>query len=171
MTEISADKQMKERIQQLKQYGMIIALVVIYGVFAFMTDFKNTAPMNINNLIMQNSYVIILAIGMLLCCLTGNVDLSVGSVVAFTGALAAIMILDYSVPIPIAVIATLFIGVIIGIWQGFFISYLGISPFIVSLANMLVFRGLTMVILNGQTKGPLPPEFTQIGAGFYLKFL
>lgn len=119
MTEISADKQMKERIQQLKQYGMIIALVVIYGVFAFMTDFKNTAPMNINNLIMQNSYVIILAIGMLLCCLTGNVDLSVGSVVAFTGALAAIMILDYSVPIPIAVIATLFIGVIIGIWQGF----------------------------------------------------
>ena len=166
MTEISADKQMKERIQQLKQYGMIIALVVIYGVFAFMTDFKNTAPMNINNLIMQNSYVIILAIGMLLCCLTGNVDLSVGSVVAFTGALAAIMILDYSVPIPIAVIATLFIGVIIGIWQGFFISYLGISPFIVSLANMLVFRGLTMVILNGQTKGPLPPEFTQIGAGF-----
>ena len=75
MTEISADKQMKERIQQLKQYGMIIALVVIYGVFAFMTDFKNTAPMNINNLIMQNSYVIILAIGMLLCCLTGNVCL------------------------------------------------------------------------------------------------
>ncbi|MBB5335158.1 multiple monosaccharide ABC transporter permease [Pectinatus brassicae] len=164
--QVTADKQMKEHVQQLKQYGMIIALIVIYGIFAFLSDFKNTAPMNVNNLIMQNSYVIILSIGMLLCCLTGNVDLSVGSVVAFTGALAAIMILDYHIAIPIAVIVTLLIGVLIGIWQGFFISFLGISPFIVSLANMLVFRGLTLVVLNGQTKGPMPATFTKIGAGY-----
>lgn len=164
--QVTADKQMKEHVQQLKQYGMIIALIVIYGIFAFLSDFKNTAPMNVNNLIMQNSYVIILSIGMLLCCLTGNVDLSVGSVVAFTGALAAIMILDYHIAIPIAVIVTLLIGVLIGIWQGFFISFLGISPFIVSLANMLVFRGLTLVVLNGQTKGPMPAAFTKIGAGY-----
>ena len=160
------DKQMQEHIKNLKQYGMIIALVLIYGIFAVMSDYKNVAPMNVNNLIMQNSYVIVLALGMLLCCLTGNVDLSVGSVVAFTGAIAAIMIVDYHMAIPLAILAALAIGVLVGIWQGFFISVLGVSPFIVSLANMLVFRGLALVVLNGQTKGPLPQEFTQIGAGY-----
>ena len=160
------DKQMQEHIKNLKQYGMIIALVLIYSIFAVMSDYKNVAPMNVNNLIMQNSYVIVLALGMLLCCLTGNVDLSVGSVVAFTGAIAAIMIVDYHMAIPLAILAALAIGVLVGIWQGFFISVLGVSPFIVSLANMLVFRGLALVVLNGQTKGPLPQEFTQIGAGY-----
>ena len=160
------DKQMQEHIKNLKQYGMIIALVLIYGIFAVMSDYKNVAPMNVNNLIMQNSYVIVLALGMLLCCLTGNVDLSVGSVVAFTGAIAAIMIVDYHLAIPLAILAALAIGVLVGIWQGVFISVLGVSPFIVSLANMLVFRGLALVVLNGQTKGPLPQEFTQIGAGY-----
>ena len=160
------DKQMQEHIKNLKQYGMIIALVLIYSIFAVMSDYKNVAPMNVNNLIMQNSYVIVLALGMLLCCLTGNVDLSVGSVVAFTGAIAAIMIVDYHLAIPLAILAALAIGVLVGIWQGFFISVLGVSPFIVSLANMLVFRGLALVVLNGQTKGPLPQEFTQIGAGY-----
>lgn len=156
----------KEEKVQIKQYGMIIALVVIYAIFAVLSDFKNAAPMNINNLIMQNSYVIILAVGMLLCCLTGNVDLSVGSVVAFCGAVAAIMVIDYHISILITFVVVLFLGVIIGMWQGFFISVLGVSPFIVTLANMLVFRGLAMVTLNGQTKGPLPIEFTQIGAGY-----
>ena len=162
---VSNEKQMKEHIQQLKQYGMIIALVLIYAIFAFLTDFKNAAPMNVNNLIMQNSYVVILALGMLLCCLTGNVDLSVGSVVAFCGAVAAIMVIDYHIAIPITFIVVLFIGVVIGMWQGFFISVLGVSPFIASLANMLIFRGLAMVALNGQTKGPLPADFTIVGAG------
>lgn len=163
---VSNEKQMKEHIQQLKQYGMIIALVLIYAIFAFLTDFKNAAPMNVNNLIMQNSYVVILALGMLLCCLTGNVDLSVGSVVAFCGAVAAIMVIDYHIAIPITFIVVLFIGVVIGMWQGFFISVLGVSPFIASLANMLIFRGLAMVALNGQTKGPLPADFTIVGAGY-----
>ena len=163
---VSNEKQMKEHIQQLKQYGMIIALVLIYAIFAVLTDFKNAAPMNINNLIMQNSYVVILALGMLLCCLTGNVDLSVGSVVAFCGAIAAIMVIDYHIAIPIAFIVVLLIGLIIGMWQGFFISVLGVSPFIASLANMLIFRGLAMVVLNGQTKGPLPADFTIVGAGY-----
>ncbi len=163
---VSNEKQMKEHIQQLKQYGMIIALVLIYAIFAVLTDFKNAAPMNINNLIMQNSYVVILALGMLLCCLTGNVDLSVGSVVAFCGAIAAIMVIDYHIAIPIAFIVVLLIGLVIGMWQGFFISVLGVSPFIASLANMLIFRGLAMVVLNGQTKGPLPADFTIVGAGY-----
>ena len=164
------DKQMKEHVKQLKQYGMIIALVLIYAIFAFLSDFKNVAPMNVNNLIMQNSYVIVLALGMLLCCLTGNVDLSVGSVVAFAGAIAAIMVVDYHMAIPVAFLAALLIGALVGVWQGFFISVLGVSPFIVSLANMLVFRGLALVVLQGQTKGPLPPEFTIVGAGYLPQF-
>ncbi len=164
------DKQMKEHIKQLKQYGMIIALVLIYAIFAVLSDYKNVAPMNVNNLIMQNSYVIVLALGMLLCCLTGNVDLSVGSVVAFAGAIAAIMVVDYHMAIPIAFLAALLIGALVGVWQGFFISVLGVSPFIVSLANMLVFRGLALVVLKGQTKGPLPPEFTTVGAGYLPQF-
>ena len=162
--------EMKGNLKQLKQYGMIIALVVIYAIFAVMSDFKNVAPMNVNNLIMQNSYVIILALGMLLCCLTGNVDLSVGSVVAFAGAIAAIMVVDYHMAIPVAFLTALIIGTIIGMWQGFFIAALGVSPFIVSLANMLVFRGLALVVLRGQTKGPLPPDFTVVGAGYLPQF-
>jgi putative multiple sugar transport system permease protein len=163
-------EQMKDHVKQLKQYGMIIALLLIYAIFAGLSDFRNVSAMNVNNLIMQNSYVIILSLGMLLCCLTGNVDLSVGSVVAFAGAVAAIMIVDYHMPIIAAVMVAIAIGAIVGVWQGMFISVLGVSPFIVSLANMLVFRGLAMVVLNGQTKGPLPESFTFIGAGYLPTF-
>ena len=145
---------------------MMIALFVIYVIFLILSDGKNAAPMNINNLVMQNSYVVILSIGMLLCCLTANVDLAVGSIVAFCGAAAAIMVLDYHIAVPVTFAIVLLIGILVGMWQGFFIAVLKVPPFIVTLANMLVFRGLTMVILNGQTKGPLPQDFTQVGAGY-----
>lgn len=150
----------------LKQYGMGIALIVIFLVFSVLSSGKNFTPMNINNLVMQNSYVVILAVGMLLAIITGNVDLSVGSVVAFVGASSAIMILDWGLPIGIVVLLSLALGLLIGMWQGFFIAYLGVPPFIVTLANMLIFRGLTMVALQGQTKGPLPTSYTIIGAGY-----
>jgi len=150
----------------LKQYGMGIALIVIFLVFSVLSSGKNFAPMNINNLVMQNSYVVILAVGMLLAIITGNVDLSVGSVVAFVGASSAIMILDWGLPIGVVVLLSLALGLLIGMWQGFFIAYLGVPPFIVTLANMLIFRGLTMVALQGQTKGPLPTSYTIIGAGY-----
>lgn len=150
----------------LKQYGMMIALVVIFLIFTILSHGKNAAAMNINNLIMQNSYVVVLAIGMLLCVVTGNVDLSVGSVVAFAGAACAILVLDHKLSIPIAFLIIAVAGMLIGMWEGFFIAKLHVPPFIVTLANMLIFRGLTMVILNGQTKGPLPAGYTQIGAGY-----
>ncbi|MDF2564621.1 MAG: transporter permease [Massilibacillus sp.] len=159
-------EQKKFAMSNLKQYGMMIALFLIYIIFLVLSDGKNAAPMNINNLVMQNSYVVILSIGMLLCCLTANVDLSVGSVVAFCGAAAAIMVVDYHISIPTTFAVVLVMGVLVGMWQGFFIAVLKVPPFIVTLANMLVFRGLTMVILNGQTKGPLPQGFTQVGAGY-----
>jgi len=159
-------EQKKFAMSNLKQYGMMVALFLIYVIFLVLSDGKNAAPMNINNLVMQNSYVVILSIGMLLCCLTANVDLSVGSVVAFCGAAAAIMVVDYHISIPLTFAVVLIMGVLVGMWQGFFIAVLKVPPFIVTLANMLVFRGLTMVILNGQTKGPLPQGFTQVGAGY-----
>ncbi len=158
----------------LKQYGMMIALVVIFVIFTMLSLGKNASAMNINNLVMQNSYVVILAVGMLLCIITGNVDLSVGSVVAFTGAACAIFVLDYGMPIFPAFLLILVGGLIVGMWQGFFIAKLHVPPFIVTLANMLIFRGLTMSILKGQTKGPLPDAYTQVGAGylptFYIHF-
>ncbi len=149
-----------------KQYGMLFALVVIYMIFNILSEGRNISSMNINNLIMQNSYVVILAVGMLLCVLTGNVDLSVGSVVAFTGAICATMVLEWNVPIYLAFPVVLICGLLIGAWQGFFIAYLNVPAFVVTLANMLIFRGLTMVTLGGQTKGPLPQDYVRVGAGY-----
>ena len=150
----------------MKQYGMFIALIVIYIIFALLTGGKNLTPMNINNLVMQNGYVVILAIGMLLCVLTGNVDLGVGSVVALCGATAGIMMMDHNVSIPVAIISALGIGLLVGMFAGFFIAYLSIPPFVVTLATMLMGRGLTYTLLQAQTKGPLPDKYNFIGAGF-----
>lgn len=166
---LNRDTAPRRKQMDLKKYGMMIALIIIFIIFSVLSSGRNARPININNLIMQNSYVIILAVGMLLCVLTGNVDLSVGSVVAFTGAECAIMILDFGMPIWLACILTLLTGLLVGMWAGFFIAVLKVPPFIVTLANMLIFRGLTMTILNGQTKGPMPTTFTPIGAGYLPK--
>ncbi|MFA6845711.1 MAG: multiple monosaccharide ABC transporter permease [Sphaerochaetaceae bacterium] len=149
-----------------KQYGMMIALIAIYLLFAILTKGTNTSSMNINNLIMQNGYIIILSIGMLLCVLTGNIDLGVGSVVAVSGAASAIMVVDYHLPVFVGFIVAIAVGLAFGVFTGFFISVLSIPPFIVTLATMLIGRGLTYTVLQAQTKGPLPPNYTMIGAGF-----
>lgn len=151
---------------EMKQYGMFLALIVIYLIFAALTGGKNLTPMNINNLVMQNGYVVILAIGMLLCVLTGNVDLGVGSVVALTGATAGIVMMDYKMNMWVAILLALVIGLLVGMFAGFFIAYLGIPPFVVTLATMLMGRGLTYTLLKAQTKGPLPEQYNFIGAGF-----
>ena len=150
----------------MKQYGMFLALVAIYIIFALLTGGKNLSPANINNLVMQNGYVVILAIGMLLCVLTGNVDLGVGSVVAVCGSVAGIILVDYKMNMWVAILAALIIGLLIGVFAGFFIAYLGIPPFVVTLATMLMGRGLTYTMLQAQTKGPLSNDFVFIGAGF-----
>ena len=150
----------------MKQYGMVIAMIAIFFIFNILSGGKNATPMNINNLIMQNSYIIILAVGMLLCVLTGNIDLGVGSIVALTGAMCAILVLDHGVPVPLAFLIVAIIGTLTGMFTGFFISVLGIPPFIVTLATMLMGRGLTYVALQAQTKGPLPVNYTKIGAGY-----
>lgn len=150
----------------LKQYSMIIILVVVYLLFAVITKGMNMTPASVNNLVMQNSYVVILAVGMLLCCLTGNVDLSVGSTVAVAGAAAGIAIVDMGLPSPVAMLMGLAVGVCFGLFNGFFIAYVGIPPFITTLATMLMGRGLTYTVLAAQTKGPLPASYTFLGSGF-----
>ena len=150
----------------LKQYGMFLILIGIFLLFAITTSGANAKPVNINNLIMQNGYVVILAIGMLLCVLTGNIDLGVGSVVAVTGSVAGIIMIDYKMNMWVAILAALAVGLLTGLFAGFFIAYLSIPPFVVTLATMLMGRGLTYTLLQAQTKGPLPESYNFIGAGF-----
>ncbi len=156
----------KKNNLDMKQYGMFLALVAIYLIFAVLTGGKNLSPANVNNLVMQNGYVVILAVGMLLCVLTGNIDLGVGSVVAVCGSAAGIILVDYKMNMWVAILAALLIGLLTGIFAGFFIAYLNIPPFVVTLATMLMGRGLTYTMLQAQTKGPLPNDFVFIGAGF-----
>ena len=150
----------------LKQYGMVFAMLIIFIIFYALTGGTNATPMNINNLIMQNSYVIILATGMLLCVLTGNVDLGVGSYVALCGAVAAKLIVEQNMNIPFAFLIAILVGIAFGAFNGFFIAYLNIPPFVVTLAGMLIGRGLTYTLLENKTVGPLPDAYVKVGAGF-----
>ena len=131
---------------------MIIALVLVYLFFIIKSEGRMFLPQNVNNLIMQNSYVVILAVGMLLCILTGgNIDLSVGATVCLVGAIAGVLMVNLGWNIYISMIVCLAVGVAIGVWQGFWIAYVRIPPFIVTLAGMLLFRGLAQAILGGLT--------------------
>lgn len=151
----------------IRQYIMVIALVVVTIFFQIVTDGVLLKPLNIANLISQNAYILILAIGMLLCILTGgNVDLSVGSVAGFVGAISAIMMLKLQIPVFPTIIVSLLLGLLIGCWQGFWIAYVGVPAFIATLASMLIFRGLTLVVLKGTSLAPLPAEYTFLASGF-----
>jgi putative multiple sugar transport system permease protein len=150
----------------IRQYGMIIALVLIMVLFQILTDGILLKPLNITNLILQNSYILVLAIGMLLVIITGHIDLSVGSVAAFVGAISAILIVDMHIPYPLAIVLSLLFGALVGAWQGYWVAYVRIPSFIVTLAGMLLFRGLTMVVLDGQSISPFPKGFQSISSGF-----
>ena len=150
----------------LKSMGMIAALVIMFIIFYVLTKGSNATPTNINNLIMQNGYIIILATGMLLCVLTGYIDLGVGSVIALSAACSGMLVIDKGVPVPLAWLVAVLIGLAAGIFAGFFIAYIDIPPFVVTLATMLMGRGLTYTLLQARTVGPLPASFTGIGTGF-----
>ena len=136
-----------------KKYTMIIALVLVTIFFTVNTDGTMLLPSNVNNVIAQNAYVFVLATGMLLCILTGgNIDLSVGSVVCFVGAIGAVFMVNNGMNPVLAVILMFIIGTAIGAWQAFWIAYVRIPPFIVTLSGMLIFRGLSLAVLkNGKT--------------------
>jgi putative multiple sugar transport system permease protein len=150
----------------LRDYGMLLALVVIMALFEFLTDGTLMRPVNLTNLFLQNSYIIIMAIGMLLVIVAGHIDLSVGSVVGFIGALAAVMMVEWNLPPLVVVPVCLLVGFLIGAAQGYWIAYWKIPSFIVTLAGMLVFRGLTLALLAGQSVGPFPKNFQLLSTGF-----
>jgi putative multiple sugar transport system permease protein len=146
---------------------MLLILVLIIGFFQIVTGGKLLNPMNVSNIIFQNAYVVILAVGMLLCILTGgNIDLSVGSVVAFICACAGTFIITWKWDPYASMILCLGISILIGMWQGFWIAYGRIPPFIMTLSGMLLFRGLTLMILNGLTLAPFPASFLNFSTGF-----
>ncbi|MEU5625333.1 multiple monosaccharide ABC transporter permease [Streptomyces tendae] len=152
--------------RNMRQYGMLMALGLIVVLFAVWSDGDLLLPRNVSNLVLQNSYILILAIGMMLVIIAGHIDLSVGSLTAFVGATAAVLMVNHDLPWPVAVILCLAIGAAAGAVQGFFIAYLGIPSFIVTLAGMLLFRGLTEIFLKGQTLGPFPKDLQKIANGF-----
>ncbi|WP_031079498.1 multiple monosaccharide ABC transporter permease [Streptomyces sp. NRRL S-118] len=150
----------------MRRYGMLIALAFIVVLFQIWTDGTLLLPNNVSNLIQQNGYILILAMGMMIVIIAGHIDLSVGSLAAFVGAMAAVMTVRHDLPWVVALVLSLLIGAVAGAWQGFFIAYLGIPSFIVTLAGMLLFRGLTQIVLEGQSIAPFPEGFQNIAKGF-----
>ena len=149
----------------VQKYTMIIALVLVTSFFAWRTGGKILLPQNITNIISQNAYVFILATGMLLCILTGgNIDLSVGSVVCFVGTVGAVL-MNKNLNMWLAVLVMLVVGLLIGAWQAFWIAYVKVPPFITTLAGMLIFRGLSNVVLQGKTMSVTNEKFVQIFGG------
>lgn len=154
-----------------KKYTMVIVLIVITLFFAWKTGGKMLLPQNVNNLIAQNAYVFVLATGMLLCILTGgNIDLSVGAVVCFVGAVGATFMVNKGVNIIVSIMIMLATGLLIGIWQGFWIAYRRIPPFIVTLAGMLMFRGLSNIVLDGYTIAPMPEAYLMLFNSYIMDF-
>lgn len=158
---------LKEQILTLfSKYSMVIILVALLIAFQTMTGGIFLRPLNTTNIILQNSHILILAVGMLLVVLLGVVDLSVGSVMAFVGAIAGILMINQKMSPWLVVPICLLVGAIIGAWQGFWVAYVGIPAFIVTLAGLLMFRGLTQVVLGGQSLAPFPRIFQKISTGY-----
>ena len=150
----------------LRQSGIYVAFALIVVLFTVLTDGALLQPGNISNIVVQNSYVLILAIGMMLVIISGHIDLSVGSVVAVTGAICAVLTVQWGLPWWLAVLVTLAAGAVIGAAQGYWIAYFGIPAFIVTLGGMLVFRALTLTVLGNQGIGPFPDEIRTLANGF-----
>ncbi len=154
----------------VREYGMLIALIAIMAFFQYQTDGILMKPINITNLVLQNSYIIIMSLGMLLIIISGWIDLSVGSIAAVIGAIASVFMVKMHMNWGLTILISLLIGALIGAWQGYWVAYVKIPAFIVTLAGMLIFRGLTLVILQGEAIGPFPVEFQRLSTGFIPDF-
>jgi len=150
----------------LREYGMLLSLLAIMLFFQVVTEGTLLRPLNLTNLVLQNSYIVIMALGMLLVIVTGHIDLSVGSVAGFIGAVAAVLMVRYGVHFILATIICLALGGLIGAAQGYWVAYFKIPSFIVTLAGMLVFKGLALAVLQGQSVGPFPTTFQKLSSGF-----
>lgn len=153
-------------LADLGKNGIFLALIAVVVLFTVLTDGILLRPQNISNLIVQNGYILVLAIGMVMVIIAGHIDLSVGSVAAFVGACSGVFAVNWGLPWWLAIILSLLIGALVGVWQGFWIAYVGIPAFIVTLAGMLIFRGLALVVLGNANIGSFPGEYRALGNGF-----
>ncbi|GAS98680.1 xylose transporter permease XylH [Mycolicibacterium canariasense] len=153
-------------MSHVRQSGMVVALIAILLLFQVWTGGIVLKPLNVTNIIQQNGYILVLAIGMVIVIINGHIDLSVGSVAAFTGAMAGVLMVRNDMPWLLATLLCIGMGALIGAWQGFWIAYVGIPSFIVTLGGMLVFRGATQYLLEGQSIAPMPRGLEQISSGF-----
>jgi putative multiple sugar transport system permease protein len=169
MTAVSAFREIFTR--NLRQSGIYIAFVAIVGLFAILTDGVLLSPINITNIVLQYSYILILAIGMVIVIIAGHIDLSVGSVVALTGAVSAVLVIKNGQPWWVGILAAIAVGAVVGAWQGFWVAYVGIPAFIVTLAGMLLFRGMTLQVLQNISLSPFPAEYQKVAGGFLNGFL
>ena len=153
-------------VSDLGKNGIFIALIAVVLFFSVATNGILLRPQNISNLIVQNGYILVLAIGMVLVIVAGHIDLSVGSVAAFIGAVSGVFAVQWGLPWWLAIILSLAVGALVGAWQGFWVAYVGIPAFIVTLAGMLIFRGLALVVLGNSNIGSFPAEYRGLGNGF-----
>ncbi|HAM13002.1 MAG: sugar ABC transporter permease [Actinobacteria bacterium] len=153
-------------LADLGKNGIFIALIAVVIFFTITTDGILLRPQNISNLIVQNGYILVLAIGMVMVIIAGHIDLSVGSVAAFIGALSGVFAVQWGLPWWLAIVLSLLIGAVVGAWQGFWVAFVGIPAFIVTLAGMLIFRGLALVVLGNANIGSFPEEYRALGNGF-----
>ena len=168
---MKAKTKKSEILKTLRAYSMVIVLVAIAVLFHFLTDGLIFTSMNLTNLILQNSYVVILILGMLPVILTGNVDLSVGAILSFVGAVAAILQVNMGMGTVPTLLISLAIGIAAGAWNGLWIAKFDIPPFIVTLSTQLALRGLTMVVLDGASIGPFHDTFRWIASSFLAESL
>jgi putative multiple sugar transport system permease protein len=150
----------------VRQFGILFSLIAIILLFQFLTNGLTLSSGNLINLVSQYSYILILAIGMVMVIIAGHIDLSVGSIAAFAGIVVATAMKDWNLPWPLAILLGLVVGVLIGAWQGFWVAYFGIPAFIVTLAGMLIFRALTLTVLGNQGIGPFPEGVRTMSNGF-----
>ncbi|MFE5311138.1 multiple monosaccharide ABC transporter permease [Isoptericola sp. NPDC056573] len=151
--------------RNMRQSGIVIAFLAIVVLFAALNP-NFLSPTNLTNIVLQYSYILILAIGMVMIIVAGQIDLSVGSVVALTGAVSAVVVVRQGLPWYVGVLAALLVGLLVGIWQGFWVAYVGIPGFIVTLAGMLLFRGLTFLVLDNKSLSPFGGTYYDIANGF-----
>jgi putative multiple sugar transport system permease protein len=153
--------------RNLRTSGIYIAFVAIVALFWLITDnHVSLSPGNITNIVLQYSYILVLAIGMVLVIIAGHIDLSVGSVVALTGAVSAVLVIQKGYPWWVGIVAAIAVGLAVGAWQGFWVAYVGIPAFIVTLAGMLLFRGLTLQVLDNVSLSPFPAQYGKVATGF-----
>jgi putative multiple sugar transport system permease protein len=160
----------------LRQNGIFLALLGLIVFFGATTDGASISPDNWSNLVVQNGYILVLAIGMVMIIIAGHIDLSVGSLAAFIGAVSGVLVVrpleqdgwDWLPALPwwAGILGAILVGALVGVWQGYWVAYVGIPAFIVTLAGMLLFRGLALMTLQNSNIGPFPDEFRAIGNGF-----